>query len=69
MVFPQIPLPTLCVCNHLFIGKNLFGLKAKQINTNHWILKINPYHTFDNLEAKQIKMDPWIKKNNCRPSD
>jgi len=32
----QIPFsPFLCVCNYLFIGKNFFGLKAKQSKINH----------------------------------
>jgi hypothetical protein len=43
------------VCNHPFIGKKIFGLKAKQTKINHWISRMNCYHSFDNSEAKQKK--------------
>jgi hypothetical protein len=52
----KISLPLcVCVCNHPFIGKKIFGLKAKQTKINHWISRMNCYHSFDNSEAKQKK--------------
>jgi hypothetical protein len=47
--------PFACVCNHSFIGKIFFGLKAKQTKINYWISRMNCYHSFDNSEAKQKK--------------
>jgi hypothetical protein len=43
----------VCVCKPIY--KFFFCIKAKQTKINHWISRMNCYHSFDNSEAKQKK--------------
>jgi hypothetical protein len=45
---------------------NILWLEGK---ANHWISRINLYHSFVNLKAKQRKNNPGIKRIDCGPFD